>query len=91
MRRKHHVAVFVALALLDPDHHALAVDVGYLQRNHLGHAQSGPIGHTQCRLVFEPRRRIEKARDFLRAQDNRQLAWFVNELGVVDDVGASQA
>ena len=73
MRRKHHVAVFVALALFDPDHHALAVDVGYLQRDHLGDAQSGAIGHTQCRLVFEPRRRIEKTCDFFRAQDDRQL------------------
>src|SRR5467141_5150953 len=73
MRRKHHVAVLVALALFDPDHHALAVDVGYLQRDHLGHTQSGPIGHTQCRLVFEPRRRIEKTCDFFRAQDDRQL------------------
>src|SRR3984957_14596635 len=88
MRRKHHVAVFVALALFDPDHHALAVDVGYLQRNHLGHSQSGPIGHTQCHLVFEPRRRIEKTRDFLRAQDHRQLAGNVDKLGVVHDVGA---
>ena len=42
MRRKHHVAIFVALTLFDPDYHALAVDVGYLQRDHLGHAQSGP-------------------------------------------------
>src|SRR5882757_2061000 len=88
MRRKHHVAVLVALALFDPDHHALAVDVGYLQRDHLGHTQSGPIGHTQCRLVFEPRRRIEKTRDFLRAQDDRQLAWHVDKLGMVHDVGA---
>src|SRR5229473_2756121 len=88
MWRQHHVAVFVALALFDPDHHALAVDVGYLQRDYLGHAQSGAIGHTQCRLVFEPRRRIEKTRDFLRAQDHRQLAWHVDKLGMVDDVGA---
>jgi hypothetical protein len=29
MRRQHHVAILVALALFDPDHHALAVDVGY--------------------------------------------------------------
>src|SRR5882672_12025798 len=88
MRRKHHVAVLVALALFDPDHHALAVDVGYLQRDHLGHTQSGPIGHTQCRLVFEPRRRIEKTCDFLRAQDHRQLARLVDKLGVVHDIGA---
>src|SRR6202042_1764664 len=88
MRRQHHVAILVALALFDPDHHALAVDVGYLQRDYLGHAQSGPIGHTQCRLVFEPWRRIEETCDFLRAQDHRQLAWFVDELSVVHDVGA---
>src|SRR5665647_2282374 len=88
MRRKHHVAVFVALALFDPDHHPLAVDVGYLQRDHLGHAQSGPICHTQCRLVLETRRRIEKTCDFLRAQDDRQLAWRVDKLGVVHDVCA---
>src|SRR3984893_12263086 len=88
MRRQHHVAVFVALALFDPDHHALAVDVGYLQRNHLGHAQSGSIGHTQCHLVFEPRCRIEKTCDFFRAQDHRQFAWHVDKLGMVHDVGA---
>src|SRR5450631_2642822 len=90
MRRKHHVAVLVTLALFDPDHHALAVDVGYLQRNHLGHAQSGPIGHTQCRLVFEPRCGIEKTRDFFRAQHDRQLAWLLDELGMVEDVGATK-
>ena len=78
MRRKHHVAVLVALALFDPDHHALAVDVGYLQRDHLGHSQSGPIGYTQSHLVFKPRRRIEKTCDFFRAQDDRQFAWHVD-------------
>src|SRR6201995_395117 len=88
MRRQHHVAVLVALALFDPDHHALAVDVGYLQRNHFGHAQSGPIGHTQCHLVFEPRCRIEKTCDFFRTQDDRQFARHVNKLGVVHYVGA---
>src|SRR5450432_1823878 len=50
MRRKHHVAVFVALALFDSDHQALAVDVGHLQRHHLGHAQSRPVSHAQRRL-----------------------------------------
>src|SRR5271155_4043257 len=90
MRRQHHVAVFVALALFDPDHHALAVDVGYLQCHHLGHAQSGPIGHTQGRLVFEPGRRIEEARYFFGAKDDRQLAGLVDKLGVVHDVGAPE-
>ena len=36
---------------------------------------------------IEPRRRIEKTRDFLRAQDDQQLAWHVDKLGMVHDVG----
>jgi hypothetical protein len=38
--------------------------------------------------VFEPWRRVEETCDFLRAQDHRQLAWFVDKLSVVHDVGA---
>jgi hypothetical protein len=53
MRRQHHIAIFAAFALLDADHHALAVDVTDLQRHHLGDAQSGPVSHAQRRLVFE--------------------------------------
>ena len=74
MRREHHVAVLAALALLDADHHALAVDVGHLQRDHLGDAQARAIGHAQRRLVLEPGRRLQQARHLLRAQDHRQLA-----------------
>ena len=47
MRGKHHVAILAALALLDAHHHAFAVDVGYLQRDDLGHAQSCPVGDTE--------------------------------------------
>ena len=35
---EHDVTVLAALALLDPDYHPLAVDVGNLQQNHLRHA-----------------------------------------------------
>jgi hypothetical protein len=38
MRRQHDVAVLAAFALLDADNHALAVDVGDLERDHLGGA-----------------------------------------------------
>src|SRR5580693_1499070 len=38
IRRQHYVPVFAAFALLDADHHALAVDVADLQRHHLGDA-----------------------------------------------------
>ena len=45
IRGEHRIAVLAALALLDADHHALAVDVGYLERHRFGDAQSGTVGH----------------------------------------------
>ncbi len=42
-----------ALATLDADQHALAVDIGDLERRDLGHAQAGAIGHRQGRLMLE--------------------------------------
>src|SRR5271166_6295759 len=55
-RRQHHVTVLAAFALLHADDHPLAVDIGDLERNHLGGAQAGAIGHAQRRLVLQPRR-----------------------------------
>ena len=88
MRREHDVAVLAALALLDADDHALAVDVGDLERDHLGGAQARAIGHAQRRLVLEPRRGIEQPRHLLRAEHHRQLARLVNDMGVLDDLVA---
>ena len=85
MGRQHDVSVLAALALLDPDHHALAVDIGNLERNHFGGAQSCPIGNTQRRFVFEPRRGIEEARYLLRTQHDRELAGLVDKRRVLDD------
>jgi hypothetical protein len=42
-----------ALALLDAQHHALGVDIGYLQRNDLGNAQTGTMSDAQRRLVLD--------------------------------------
>ena len=50
---KHGVAVLVPLTLLDPQCHALAVDVAHLQPNHFAHAQSRAVGHRQRHLVFQ--------------------------------------
>jgi hypothetical protein len=88
VRRQHHVAVLAALALFHADQHALAVDVGELERDHLGGAQSRPIGHAQRRLVFEPWRGIEQPRDLFRAEHHRQLPRLANEMGVLDDIVA---
>ena len=40
---QHRVAVAAAFTALDPQQHALAVDIGHLQRRHLGDTQSGII------------------------------------------------
>src|SRR3712207_5789224 len=47
VRRQHGMAVLAALALLDPDQHARAVDVAHLERHDLGDAQSGAVGGAQ--------------------------------------------
>ena len=90
MRRQHHVAVFAAFALLDANDHAFAVDVADLERDHLGGAQTRTISHAQRGLVFEPWCCIQQARHFLRAEHDRQLAGFMNECRVLDDVGAPE-
>jgi hypothetical protein len=38
MRRQHHVAVLAAFAVLHPDQHALAVDIGDLEGDYFGRA-----------------------------------------------------
>jgi hypothetical protein len=42
-------------ATLDPEQHGLAVDVGDLQRRHLGDTQTRTIGDRERGLVLEAR------------------------------------
>src|SRR5947209_2971600 len=74
LRREHDVTVLAALALLDPDHHPLTVDVGNLQQNHLGHAQSGGIDRRQRGAALEAWNCLQEAHDLVSAQHHRQLA-----------------
>lgn len=89
-RRQHDIAVLAAFTLFDANDHALAVDIGDLQRDDLVGTQARAIGHAECRLVFEPRCRIEQPRHFLNAQHHRQLARLVDEMGVFDDLVTPQ-
>jgi hypothetical protein len=50
--RKHRVAILVAFALLDAQHHAFGIDVGHLQRDNLGDAQPSTIGDTERRAAL---------------------------------------
>ena len=47
LRRQHDIAISLPLALLDPKRHALAVDVGHLQRHDLGHPQARAVGDAE--------------------------------------------
>ena len=83
------MAIPAALALLDPEHHARAVDVADLERDHLGDAQPGAIGRGERRLVLRPRRRLEQKRDLLRAQHERQLARLAHDREPAGEIGRS--
>ena len=61
-RREHRVAILAALALLDAQRHALAVDVADLQRHHFAGAQPGAVGDRQRRLVLQVAGRGDQAR-----------------------------
>ena len=61
------MAILAALALLDAQHHALAVDVGHLKRGDLRHAQPRTIGDAERRLVFDARCRLQKTRNLFGA------------------------
>jgi len=72
-RRQHHVAVLAALALIDPKHHALAVDVGDLQVRGLGYPQPRCIGRHQNGPMLQAVDRLEEVHHLLGAEDHRQL------------------
>ena len=55
--REHRVAVLAALALLDAQRHALAVDVGDLQADDLARTQARAVGQRQRGVVLQVRDR----------------------------------
>ena len=57
------MAILAAFALLDAQHHAFGIDVGYLQRDDLGDAQPCTVSDTQRRFVFDAGRGLQKARN----------------------------
>ena len=72
-RRQHAVAILLAFALLDAEHHALGVDIRHLEVGDLGHPQSGAIGNAERGLVLRPGRGLQEPQDFIRRQNHRQL------------------
>jgi hypothetical protein len=60
-----------ALAVLNPDHHPLTVDVGNLEESHFRDAQSGTIDRGQRGAALETWDRLQKADDLVGAQHDR--------------------
>jgi hypothetical protein len=59
-------------ALLNPDHHTLAVDVGDLQMQGLADAHTRAVHRAEDHSVREGWSRFKKTQDLLRAEDRRQ-------------------
>jgi len=73
LRRQHDIAVLAALAVLDPDHHPAAVNVGDLEHHHFRHAQAGRVNRGERRAALQARDCLQKAHHLVGAQHHRQL------------------
>src|SRR5919106_1067429 len=82
-RRQHHVAILLAFALIDADHHSCTIDVRYLEANRFGDSQAGRVAGGQDGPMLVAADTLEKLEDFFRAQNDGQFLWF---LGCRDDI-----
>lgn len=89
-RAEHGVAVLGALALLDAQRHALAVDVTDLEPAHLAGAQTGAVGYRQRGLVFDVAGGRQQRRCLLHAQHHRHGARQLHRLHAGHQLAAAQ-
>ena len=66
------MTVLLALALLDAQLHALAVDIGYLEVCYLGYTQTGTISDAERGLVLDTGCCLQKPRHLLLAEHDTQ-------------------
>lgn len=73
LRRQHRVTILTPLAHLDPDQHALGIDVANPQHDDLAGAQTRTVSDAERRLVLEPGPwcSLEQAADVLRREYTR--------------------
>ena len=72
LRREHHVAVFLSLAVRDAQHHPFAVDGGHGKAHGLGDAQAGGVAGGQDGAMLGRLHPVEKLGHFFRAEHDRQ-------------------
>jgi hypothetical protein len=90
LRRQHDIAVAATLALIDPDQHAAAVDVGEFETHHLRDPQPGGIGGHQRDAMLQVRHRREESYHLVGAEDHRQLPALACVRDALDDSGATE-
>jgi hypothetical protein len=73
------IAVLPPLALLDAEHHALAIDVRHLEVGDLRHTQAGAIGNAESCFVLRSRRCLQEPQDFICGQNHGQLLRLLHE------------
>ncbi len=82
--RKHHLPVLVSFAAANPDHAALAVQVGDFQFGHFRYAKSRAVHCGQHRPVLKVPRCFKQSLNFLFAQNDRQLLFVARQRNPVD-------
>jgi hypothetical protein len=73
LRRQHDITVLAALALLNPDQHAIAVDGADRQARDLADPKARSVRCWQRRPVRQAGNRFQKPHDLVGAQYHRQL------------------
>ena len=75
----------MTLALLDPDHHALAVDVGNPQMKGLANAHSGAVHRAEDHMVRKGGSGFQDPQDLFWAKDHGQPVFLLGERDHFDD------
>src|SRR3954466_2673003 len=87
---EHHVAVLRALALVNVDEHALAVDIGGLQRARFRNPEPGTVGRHQDRAMLERPDLLEELLDLLASEDIWQALGSLGPRDLRDHLGTVQ-
>lgn len=90
LHRQHHGAILAALAVLDPDDAAFAIDVADLQPDGLRSAKARGRGRRQGGARLQARHRLEKADNLVGAENDRQRAWSAGIGDPLRDLGMTQ-
>ncbi len=70
---EHDIAIFAALAALDVNHHALAVDVADFQVCQFSASYSGGVERHQQSALERSQSCVDELRDFFLAENRRQV------------------